>query len=273
MTPNDPATSALIDPREWGLEMTKNLNKIKMVFQEIETYKQGQSYEYLGAYCGFFIDNSQMAAEHLVKIMLKRRKVTPARTHNIERLAHQMRLQRPDDVSKSDWSALAVRIEALNGHSHRDHQVGYGEFELSTEDIMRSATRVSKTFLLLVDEVESVLYPRDVSSAMGVSATIIGDDSYQALMRMNADDVCANCVRIVSQARAVHNLADTPKTFRTAPIEPVRSFLSLLSPIETIISPQMTARLTTLISREGHDDTNPFEMDASTTKAPSPFDS
>ncbi|MCY4303430.1 MAG: nucleotidyltransferase domain-containing protein [Aestuariivita sp.] len=272
MSPNDSPAPALIDPDEWGSSITKSLNKMRMALNEIETYKQDHSYNHAGTHCGFFVDNSQMAAEYLVKTILQRRKVTPARTHNIVRLATQMRTQRPNDVAKSDWTALAARIESLNGHSHRDHQAGYGEFELTLEDITCSATRVSKTFLLLVDEVESALYPHDVLAPMGLSAACLGDDPYQALMRANAGDVLAVCARIVNKAGTVHDMVDTPKTFRKQPIEAIRSFLSLLSPIETIISTQMTTRLAALTSKETCSGSHPFEIDVSTTKTPSPFE-
>ncbi|MCY4306080.1 MAG: nucleotidyltransferase domain-containing protein, partial [Aestuariivita sp.] len=212
MTPNDPATPALINPIDWGSSVTQSLDHIDEAITKIKRYKQIHFYDYVGVQCRSFINNSQMAAEHLVKIMLKRRKVTPARTHNIERLAHQMQSQRPEDVSKSDWSALAARIESLNGDSHRDHQAGYGEFELSTEDITRSATRVSKTFLLLVDEVESALYPRDVLSAMGVSASFTGDDKYQFALAKAAGRILTIIQSLQSYATHVLAMDDTPKT-------------------------------------------------------------
>ena len=267
------APAALILPKDWRSDILKSLNYATEALTKIEKYKQGHLYDDVENYCGFFIENSQMAAEHLVKVMLKRRKVTPTHTHNIERLAHQMRSQRPEDVSKNDWSALAARIEPLNGDSHRDHQAGYGEFELSTENITRSVTRVSKTFLLLVDEVESALYPRDVPATMGVSASFIGDDSYQFALAKAAGRILTIIQSLQSYATHVLAMDDTPKTAEYPLNSAVESFLSLLSPIETIISLKMTTRLAALISREGHDDTNPFEVDVSTTETPSPFDS
>ncbi|MCY4304124.1 MAG: nucleotidyltransferase domain-containing protein [Aestuariivita sp.] len=273
MTTNDStAPVALILPKDWRLGITTSLKHVTFAFINISQYKQGHSYDDVEADCRSFVDSSQMATEHLVKTMLKRRKVPPARTHNIERLAAQMRAHRPDDVDPCDWIALAASIESLNGDSHRDHQADYGDYRPTVEDITRSATRVSETFLLLVDEVESALHPHDVPATMGLSVKCLGDDPHQALMRTNADDVLARCHQIVKMACDVYELAETPKTFRTEPIEAVRSFFTLVRPVERIIAAQMTARLASLTSREGNDSHNSFEVDMSTTKTPSPFE-
>ena len=248
MTTNDPSSHTIIDPHEWESGITTSLNKMTIALNEIAAYKQGHSYTYAEACCRSFVDSSQMAAEHLVKTILKRRKVPPARTHDIEQLAAQMQSQRPDDVAERDWTSLVLRISALNGDSPRDHQAGYGDYRLTKEDITRSAKRLSQTFILLVDEVESALYSYDVLATMGLSAACLGDDSHQALMCTNAYDVLSGCHRMVNTACAVYDLADTSKTFRIEPVEAVRSFLTLVRPLERIISPQMTARLASLMS-------------------------
>ncbi|MCY4203418.1 MAG: nucleotidyltransferase domain-containing protein [Aestuariivita sp.] len=242
---------SLILPKDWRLGITTSLNHMTIALNEVAAYKQCHFYDDAEAYCRSFVNSAQEAAEHLVKTILKRRKVPPARTHDIERLAAQMRAKRPDDVAERDWSALTARINALNGDAHRDHQAGYGDFRLAAEDITRSANRLSAALRLLVDEVESALQPQAVQSTMGLSNDCLGDDSHQALMRTNAYDVLAGCHRIVNTALAVHDRADTPKTFRIEPVEAVPSFLTLVGPVERIFAAQMTARLASLTSTKG----------------------
>ena len=65
---------------------------------------------------------------------------------------------------------------------HRDHQADYSDYRLTAENITRSATRLSETFLLLVDEVESALYPPAVLAPMGLSADCLGDVQRQSAL-------------------------------------------------------------------------------------------
>ncbi len=174
-----PQPVRLILPKDWRLGIMSSLKCSDDALIDISRYKQTDSYDDAEAYCRSFVNSSREAAEHLVKTMLKRRKVPPARTHDVERLAAQMRDLRPDNVTKGAWTALAARIESLNGDSHCDHQAGYGDYQLTAEDITRAATRLSGTFRLLVDEVESALHPHDAPAAMGLFDACLGDDRHQ----------------------------------------------------------------------------------------------
>ncbi|MCY4287244.1 MAG: nucleotidyltransferase domain-containing protein [Aestuariivita sp.] len=272
MTPNDPTAPTIMDPNEWGLGITTSLNHMTFALNNIDEYKQRDRYDNVEAYCRSFVESSQMAAEHLVKTMLKRRKVPPVRTHDMERLAAQMRDQRPDNVTERDWTALTARIESLNEDSHRDHQAGYGDYQLTAKDITRAAARLSETFRLLVDEVESALHPKAVQSTMGLSNDCLGDDSHQELSRANGQDVLVNCHRMMEKGDTVWNRTNASKTTRTTPSEPVRSFLALIHPLEDMISPPITERIAALASTADHDVRNPFEVDISTTTTPSAFD-
>jgi len=272
MTTNDHASNAIIDPYGWGLGITTSLNKMTIALNEIDAYKQGHSYDYAEAYCRSFVDSSQMAAEHLVKTMLKRRKVPPARIHNIERLAAQMHGHRPDDVAEGAWTALATRIESLNGDSHRDHQAGYGDFRLTADDITRAATRLSETFRLLVDEVESALHPHDAPATMGLFNACLGDDSHQTSLEKTGRSILTNIQSLQAHATRVMARVDTPKTAEY-PLDPaVKSFLSHGHSVEQLISDVLTQRVADLTSTERRDVRNPFEMDTA-TPTPSPFDS
>ena len=107
------APAALILPKDWRMGITMCLKHSDEALIDISRYKQIDSYDYAESYCRLFVDGSQMAAEHLVKTMLKRRKVPPQNTHDMTGLVAQIRAQCPDDVAERDWTALADRIAAL----------------------------------------------------------------------------------------------------------------------------------------------------------------
>ncbi len=263
-----PQPVRLILPKDWRLGIMSSLKCSDDALIDISRYKQTDSYDDAEAYCRSFVNSSREAAEHLVKTMLKRRKVPPARTHDVERLAAQMRDLRPDNVTKGAWTALAARIESLNGDSHCDHQAGYGDYQLTAEDITRAATRLSGTFRLLVDEVESALHPHDAPAAMGLFDACLGDDSHQEILRAHGQDVLVNCQQMMEKGYAVWNRTNASKTARTTPSEPVRSFLALIHPLEDMISASITERIAALASTADHDGRNPFEVDRSDNPNP-----
>ncbi|MCY4306180.1 MAG: nucleotidyltransferase domain-containing protein [Aestuariivita sp.] len=247
------APAALILPKDWRLEITMSLNHMTIAFNNIDAYKQSNCYDDAEAYCRSFVESSQMAAEYLVKTMLKRRKVLLAQIHNIERLAAQMRAQRPDEVTERDWTSLASRMAALNGHSHRDHQAGYGDYRLTAEDITRSATRLSTTFLLLVDEVESALHPQAVLTTMGLSAECLGNGQHQSALAKAGRAIHATIQSLQSHATRMMALADTPKTADDPPDPAVASFLAHCQPVKQLISPHMIERVVALTSTDGRE--------------------
>ncbi len=270
-TPKNPASTPLILPKEWGLGITTSLNHMTSALNEIERCKTRKRYDFIDTHCRSFVVHSQESAEHLVKTMLKRRRVPPARTHDLERLAAQMRDHRPDDVAGHDWSALADRITTLNGDSSRDHQAGYGDYRLTAEDITHAAARLSKTFRLLVDEVESALYPHDAPATMGLGTACLGDDPHQFALAKAGRAIHANIQSLQANATGVMARADTPKTAEYPPDPGVKSFLAHCQPLETMISPPITDRVAARGFAADPDNRNPFALDTD-TPIPSPFD-
>ena len=246
-----PSPAALILPKDWRLGITTSLNHMTIALNEVAAYKQCHFYDDAEVYCRSFVNSSQEAAEHLVKTMLKRRKVPPARIHDIERLVTQMRAQCPDDVTEGAWTALAVRIESLNGDSHRDHQAGYGDYRLTAEDITRSANRLSTALRLLVDEVESAIYPHDAPATMGLFAECLGDDRHLSALAKAGRAIHTTIDSLQAHATRVIALTDTPKTADDPPDPGVKSFLAQCQPVGQLIAPVLIERVSALASTDG----------------------
>ena len=82
-----------------------------------------------------FVRSIADAAEHLGKLMLVRRGLQPARTHNLETLARQL-----ENAERGRWANEAGRIHAMNGAARRHHQAPYTG--VRPDDIRHAANRL-----------------------------------------------------------------------------------------------------------------------------------
>ncbi|MCY4306427.1 MAG: nucleotidyltransferase domain-containing protein [Aestuariivita sp.] len=243
MNQQNAAGNALIQPQEWAKGLQTSLNHIDEALNEIKRYKQSVTYDLAETNCRAFIVHSQDAAEFLVKTFLKRRKVPPKNTHNIAHLAQIMRSHRPEDVNLSDWKALADRVGSLNGSTIKDHQAGYFQtYILTEEDIRRAADRLSKTFILLIDEVESALHPHIDREAIGLSESRLGDERHQDLLKKGAEQFPNQFQSLLESANTVFMLPDTSKTSLYTPVEDLITFLPHMTPFEQVFSRHFNGR-------------------------------
>ena len=82
-----------------------------------------------------FVQCTADVSEHLAKLMLVRRGLQPARTHDLDELAQQL-----EDADPVRWSNEAARIRAMNGQTRRHHQAAYTV--VSPDDVRHAASRL-----------------------------------------------------------------------------------------------------------------------------------
>ena len=83
-----------------------------------------------------FVRSTADAAEHLARLMLVRRGLQPAWTHDLEALAGQL-----EDAERGRWANEAARIRAMNGDTGRHHQASYSG--VGPDDIRHAARRLA----------------------------------------------------------------------------------------------------------------------------------
>ena len=82
-----------------------------------------------------FVQFTADAAEHLAKLMLVRRGLQPARTHDLHALAQQL-----ENAGPSHREDEAARIRAMNGETSRHHQAAYSG--ITPDDVRHAAGRL-----------------------------------------------------------------------------------------------------------------------------------
>ena len=92
-----------------------------------------------------FVRSTADAAEHLAKLMLVRRGLQPARTHDLEALARQLQ-----NAESGQWANEAARIHAMNGATRRHHQASYSG--VSPDDIRHTAGRLEAFSRTVLEE-------------------------------------------------------------------------------------------------------------------------
>ena len=262
--------TAVMNPQEWRLGISTSLDRITDALNAIIKYKQKTDYVSCDTNCLTFIVQSQMAAEHLVKAIMTRRKVPPQKTHDISQLAQHMRNHPLAHISGSDWSALTERVQALNGTTHMDHQAGYDTYIMTPEAILQATDRLVNTIPFLVDEIGSALHPARSAAAMGLSQACWGTAAHQAALRREAHGLLLECHLLVKTADAVFGAPDTLKPAAAPSRAAVASFLSHLPPLEQLCCDELPQMLRQIKKEKDSPPTHPFEMD--TTTPPSPFD-
>ena len=85
--------NAVMDPKEWKDGINTSLDRMTEALEAIHRYKHKTLYDSCDHLCRSFIVQSQMAAEHLVKTLMTRRKVPSKKTHDIGKLADSIRDQ------------------------------------------------------------------------------------------------------------------------------------------------------------------------------------
>ena len=266
--------NAVINPREWLHGINTSLNHIHLALGEIHTYKRRTHYDQCDINCRTFIVQSQMAAEHLVKAIMTRRKVPPQKTHDISQLAQHMRNHPLAHVPDSDWSALTERVHALNDTTQTDHQAGYGTYTMTPEALTHATNRLVNTIPFLVDEIGSALHPARSAAAMGLSQACWGTDVHQTAIKTVAQGLLLECDELVATATAAFDATDLSKTPPDWVSASVVAFLRHVAPLEQLCRvelPQMLRQIRMEDDGSPSDpSSNPFEMD--TTRPPSSFD-
>ena len=253
------------------MESKQSLDQIHMALRQIRAYKQETCYIDCDTDCGHFIVHSQMAAEHLAKTLMTRRKVPSLKSHDVGSLAEHMRNHPLADVPDSDWQALTARVLSLNGATHMDHQAGYGTFIITPDALSHATNRLVNTIPFLVDEIGSVLKPSRYGASMGLSQVCLGMPDHEAGMKTHAHDLLSQCARMIETATAVFDTTNTSKTDVSWSSPPVVSFLSHLPPLEQLCRVELPQMLRQIRKEDDGPSSNPFEMD--TSQLPSPFDS
>ena len=257
--------NAVMNPKEWRRGINDSLKHMNMALGEIHAYKEKTHYASCGTDCGEFIVQSQMAAEHLVKTLMTRRKVPPEKSHDIHQLAQTMRDHPLADVPDPDWQALTERVRSLNGETHMDHQAGYGTYLITSEALTHATIRLVKTIRFLIDEIGSGIHPARYGISMALSKACWGTSEHQAVLRKEARGLLPDCHRLVERAAAVFGAPDTPKPDMSELSPPVILFLSYVEPLERVCRdevPKMLAEITQTKDEDGPP-SNPFEIDTS----------
>ena len=262
--------NAVMNPKEWRRGIDNSLKHMKDALNAIHDYKEKTDYDSCETECGAFIVQSQMAAEHLVKTLMTRRKVPPEKSHDIHQLAQTMRDHPLADVPDSDWQALTERVRSLNGETHTDHQAGYGTYLITSEALTHATVRLVKTIRFLIDEIGSGIHPARYGISMALSKACWGTSEHQAVLKKGAQRRLTDCHRLVQRAAAVFDAPDTPKPDAASSSSSVVSFLRYVAPLERVCRdevPKMLAAITQTKDEDGSP-SNSFEMDT----LPSPFD-
>ncbi|MCY4150865.1 MAG: hypothetical protein OXE94_01340 [Aestuariivita sp.] len=109
---------------------------------------------------------------------------------------------------------------------------------------------MSKTFLLLVDELESALHPQAVLATMGLFAECLGDDRHLSALAKAGRAIHANTQSLQAHATRVMALADMAKTADDPPDPGVKSFLAQCQPVGQLIAPVLIERVSALASTD-----------------------
>ena len=258
--------NTVMDPKEWRHGIKKSLEQMNIALGQLRAYKQETRYIDCDTNCGNFIVHSQMAAEHLVKTLMTRRKVPPHKTHDMSELVKRMRDHPLADVPDSHWQALIARVHSLNGATQQDHQAGYGFFIITPDALPRATNRLVNTIPFLIDDIGSALHPEQYAASMCLSKACWGTPDHQAELKTHAQDMLSQCDRLVETAATVFDAPNTPKTDIAWSSPPVVSFLSDVAPLERVWRDEVPKMLAAITKGEGLS-SNPFEMD--TRKLPS----
>ena len=245
---------AIISPSDWQIGLVSSCKHIRRSIDEIYDYKQEIDAYGAIANCQSFIMHSQSAAEYLVKALLKRRKIPPKHTHDLERLAQTMRSHAPPDVAASKWSVLSERIEAIDGFTFLDHQAEYHGEDIKVVEVKRAAERLARTSMLFIDEIDSALDPQSHCDDMGLSSNCLGDTVHQDQLKTCARIFPLKLQTLVEKAATVFALPNVTKVVSIPdypePARAAKSFLEHIRKLENTlagpISDWVVARLDTV---------------------------
>ncbi|MDE0114256.1 MAG: nucleotidyltransferase domain-containing protein [Albidovulum sp.] len=93
-----------------------------------------------------FVQCSADAAEHLAKLMMFRRGVTPPRLHDLNRLAEFLEVSEPD----GRWTKTAAAIRAMDGRAREHHMAAY--IGVDAEDVSHAIARLQRVSEAFLDE-------------------------------------------------------------------------------------------------------------------------
>ena len=126
--------------------------------------------EALGGFATAFVSGTADAAEHLAKLMMLRRGVSPPHWHDLSALADS--LERDD--AEGRWTDEVKRIRAMNGKTRLHHQAAYTG--IGSADVSCAITRLPLVCAYFVDECAAAQEDPALEAAVGNRLTAFRSD-------------------------------------------------------------------------------------------------